>query len=1032
MRIKTNKAATEEAAIQEQPIQRRLFQKTAMATAVATALLGSGGMAIAQTGSSADDAMEEIVVTGIRQSLKRSMDLKRNRDGVVDAITAEDIGDFPDTNLAESLQRISGVSIDRVRGEGSKITVRGFGPDYNLVLLNGRQMPTSAVDGSRVGRSFDFANLASENIAAIEVYKTGQADVPSGGVGSCINIRTTKPLDSPGRVLAFTVTAVNDESRQTMSTTPQLSGIFHDTFMDDTVGIAISASMQERKSGLDQAQVAGWRSFSGNQECCNLGDWGGRTQWGGIPYNADQVNRTTEASETYAVPQTIGYIFNEYEQTRINGQLTLQWQARDDIQVTFDYTLADFELERNYNNYSAWFNFGNPKSSEWTDGPNAAATRYTEITNGSDFSMGGGTDSFKNKLQSTGLNLMWDATDQLAVEFDYHRSISNSDPNSPWGTSALLSMAAYTRDNTTGLFSPGAIPVLDLGLSNPLDPDDMQITGSVFEKWEAEMIIDQLTLSGKYEFDSGFIESIDFGIQMTDVDYHSAGGVLQRDSWSAQTPIGALSDLLTPENSSNRFDQIDTPNNHRRQLEYYSWDLAQIVQRMEQLVADRTALETDAMGNPTRYVRFAQPSQGEFGPCGTGLCPASNPFEDRRTQEESISFYAQINMATELGSMPIDIRLGVRQEETDVASQLVGITYTGLIWVSGNEAAPIRMPNDNSLYEGNTSYDVTLPNLDFKIDFTDDIVGRFSYGKTMTRPNYDQIQGGLTIGVPIRADDNENNGFRGNPNLLPFESTNTDLSIEWYYDTESYVSAGWFQKDVENFITTSVTTEPLFNLSHPINGPLGDAARATGIPGDQQGRIHQWILENRADEPNVDVEARTITGIPGVDPLVIFKISTPSNGEKAKVDGFEIAWQHAFGESGFGFVANATFADSNKNFNVLNLSPQFVLNGLGDSANFSLYYDKDGTAVRVAWNWRDTFLAGTGQANVGAAPPTYVDAYSQVDVSASHWFNDNIQVSLDVINLTNETRHLFGRNERQVLFAEQTGPRYMVNFRYKM
>ena len=121
------------------------------------------------------------------------MDLKRNRDGVVDAITAEDIGDFPDSNLAESLQRITGVSIDRERGEGARVTVRGFGPDFNLVLLNGRQMPTS----SGLGRSFDFGDLASEGISAVEVYKSGQANVPTGGIGSTLNIRTTRPLESP-------------------------------------------------------------------------------------------------------------------------------------------------------------------------------------------------------------------------------------------------------------------------------------------------------------------------------------------------------------------------------------------------------------------------------------------------------------------------------------------------------------------------------------------------------------------------------------------------------------------------------------------------------------------------------------------------------------------------------------------------------------------------------------------------------------------------------------------------------------------
>src|SRR6186997_3599621 len=133
------------------------------------------------------DELEEVIVTGLRGSLKASMEIKRDATGVVDAISAEDIGKFPDTNLAESLQRITGVSIDRVNGEGSRVTVRGFGPGYNLVTLNGRAMPTASIASvgqdqngdfvSGTTRSFDFSNLASEGVNQLVVYKTARASV---------------------------------------------------------------------------------------------------------------------------------------------------------------------------------------------------------------------------------------------------------------------------------------------------------------------------------------------------------------------------------------------------------------------------------------------------------------------------------------------------------------------------------------------------------------------------------------------------------------------------------------------------------------------------------------------------------------------------------------------------------------------------------------------------------------------------------------------------------------------------------------
>ncbi|MDE0509045.1 MAG: TonB-dependent receptor plug domain-containing protein, partial [Gammaproteobacteria bacterium] len=303
----------------------RFYAKSPLAAAVSLAL--AGGAAYGQQPEPGAQAIEQIVVTGIRQSLRASMDLKRNTDGVVDAITAEDIGDFPDSNLAESLQRITGVSIDRERGEGARVTVRGFGPDFNLVLLNGRQMPTT----SGLGRSFDFGDLASEGISAVEVYKSGQADVPTGGIGSTLNIRTTRPLDAPGRNFTAALSGLNDESTEMGdSFTPEMSALFSDTFADDTVGIALSAVRQERNNGAGTVSVGGWRTFPGETDNCWCGI--GPSEWGGIPPHTDpnQQNRPGEG-DLYSVPQSIGYEMAEWDRVRTNGQLTLQFRPADNL-----------------------------------------------------------------------------------------------------------------------------------------------------------------------------------------------------------------------------------------------------------------------------------------------------------------------------------------------------------------------------------------------------------------------------------------------------------------------------------------------------------------------------------------------------------------------------------------------------------------------------------------------------------------------------------------------------------------------------
>jgi outer membrane receptor for ferrienterochelin and colicin len=197
-----------------------------LAAAVALANAGMLMPAQAQTGDPAVAegqatgtglVLEEVIVTGIRQSLANSADIKRDSQGVVDAITAEDIGKFPDSNLAESLQRITGVSIDRVGGEGSRVTVRGFGGDFNMVTLNGRQMPTAnlEINSASAKRSFDFATLSSDSITAVEVFKTGKANLLSGGIGSTINIKTMRPLEKPGLTATISANALH------ACTTPQ-------------------------------------------------------------------------------------------------------------------------------------------------------------------------------------------------------------------------------------------------------------------------------------------------------------------------------------------------------------------------------------------------------------------------------------------------------------------------------------------------------------------------------------------------------------------------------------------------------------------------------------------------------------------------------------------------------------------------------------------------------------------------------------------------------------------------------------------
>mgnify|MGYP001827761404 FL=1 len=374
-------------------MQRFTFRKTPLATGVAVALgaaLATPSVSVAQD----EEVIEEIVTIGIRGSLKRSMDVKRAATGVVDAISAEDIGKFPDQNLAESLQRITGVSIDRQRGEGSQVTVRGFGPEYNLVTVNGRQMPTH----NGTTRSFDFADLASEGVAGVQVYKTGQADVPSGGIGSTINISTPQPLEGEPTLSLAAKSVYDMSTRKGDDITPEFSGIYLDRFMDDKVGIAITASHQIRNSGVNVAGTGGWYTEPGNDIRPD-----GTTSVR-VVNDANQINRPQTADETYSIPQSMSYRMEEFDTERTNAQVVLQWAPTDNITTTVDYIRSEFDLERSYSDLSAWFSntAALSQASEWTDGPIASPIYYTETNDNNVFAMGTGRDGSSNLNESIG------------------------------------------------------------------------------------------------------------------------------------------------------------------------------------------------------------------------------------------------------------------------------------------------------------------------------------------------------------------------------------------------------------------------------------------------------------------------------------------------------------------------------------------------------------------------------------------------------------------------------------------------------
>ena len=994
------------------------FTRTPLAAGVAFAL-GVTAAAPVSAQESSGEVIEEIVTVGIRGSLQRSMDIKRGATGVVDAISAEDIGKFPDANLAESLQRITGVSIDRQRGEGSQVTVRGFGPEYNLVTVNGRQMPTHN-GGSR---SFDFGDLASEGVAGVQVYKTGRADVPSGGVGSTINISTPEPLKGEPTASLAAKTVYDTSTRVGDEITPEVSGIYLGRFMDDTFGIAITASHQTRNNGVNAASTGGWYTRPGDDQI--LDENGDLIVDPVVVNDENQINRPVSADENYSIPQSMAYNIAEFESERTNAQLVLQWAPTENVTTTLDYIRSEFDLDRSYSDLSAWFSNTDALSqaSSWTQSAISTPIYYTEEVDFADFAMGTGEDGRTNLNESIGFNVEWWVTDRLSLEVDYHDSSAKTEANNPNGTSSLITMASFNKVGQT-IITGYEMPIMVLDLNSggeanrPLYKDDMILTGSVFSNDASKMDLEQAKIAGSFEFFES--SSIDFGVQRTEVSNRSVASTVQLDNWGGLTDPGDLSNFLVRASIEGQFDELSGHDHPNLQREFFTANLA------------------DLQAAGEAYYASTGKEYTEVGNCGTGYCSSTDWDSDIRTTEETTAFYLQYNWSGDIAGMPANIHVGVRHEETDVTSAALTPVYDGVSWECGagcgNELNLTVALDENggeikSFTDFYGNYDVTLPNFDFDIEPWENIVLRASFSETITRPSYEDIKGGLQPDSTQFFGNTRPAASSGDPTLVPIQSFNTDLSFEWYYADGSYLSIGYFEKDVENFIGTRVTASTLFEIPNIIGGALWDQAiQESGLDPANFRDVGNYIFANYADDPAV--EGDFILSASG-DPSVVFDLTQPINQRTAKVDGVEVNLQHAFGDSGFGFIVNATVVDADVAYDPFrSLESQFVLNGLSDSANFIGFYDGEDLQVRFAYNWRDDFLAGAGQGQGTLTNPTNVKDYGQWDVNVTYYASDNLTLYFSGLNLTNETRHVYGLTERQVLQAIQFGPRYDFGLRY--
>lgn len=712
------------------------------------------------TQQGAEGTIEEIVVQGFRGSLEASLEVKRTSAGVVDAISAEDIADFPDLNLAESIQRIPGISITRVNGEGRGITVRGLPGDFNRIRINGMEaMNTTggsdASGGSNRGRGFDFNTFASDLFTRIVVRKTASASVDEGSIGATVDLLSARPFDyDEGVTLASSIQGGwNDLSEEF---NPRFAGLISATNADRTFGGLLSVAYSDRSILEEGFSTVRWADGT-------FGSVGG-VDCAANPADPGCVSIDTDSTVYHPRIPRYGRLSHEQERLGITG--SLQFQPSERTVISLDGLFSQFEATRDEEFLEVFFRSqeGFVGVDEFTIDPGSNTVDTGTFTLNP---IGNGTHPVRSEhrfdelnTDFTQLTLAVDHTFSDRLTFHGFAGTSESEHEVPKQTTIFFDALPVVTGYSYDFSQSSNTPVIDFGSLDVTDPtqfaftefrDRPQTVDNSYDDLSASLdfnLNDNLVLSGgvswkEFEFDTTEVRRestsgsrvCDAGFFDCDLDDDGvnelAGAPITADLLSSVTGFG--SGLGAPAGT-------DT-----------SW------------VSPNIAAAVALIG---LYDIPGAPAAGNI----------------RNVKEEDVGVWAQLDFDTEFGSIPVRGNFGVRYVETTTTS-------TGQV----NETN-VTIERD---------YDDLLPALNLVFGLHEDVLVRFGAAKVMTRPDLGDLTPGGALdsfnGPPFEFD-------AGNPGLDPFRANSFDLALEWYFDEEALLSLGVFYKDVESFFSEGATT----------------------------------------------------------------------------------------------------------------------------------------------------------------------------------------------------------------------------------
>ncbi|KLJ02130.1 TonB-dependent receptor [Luteimonas sp. FCS-9] len=758
-----------------------------------------------------------MVVTGVRGSVARAVELKRDAATVQDSISALELGKFPDDNVADSLSHITGVAISRTAGgEGQKVSVRGLGPEYTLTTFNGRILAT---DGA--GRDFAFDVLPADVISGADVVKGAQAALTEGAIGGLVNLRSASAFDQRGQ--HGVVRIEGDRNRMSEEDGHKLSAVYSNTFADDTFGLVLGVVRGDRRDRTDIAgNDGGWtRNPDPRDE-----NWSGNAWGGNIDPNGNGELDPDEYGLIAPGQFRVGSILEDKKRTAYSAKF--EWRPSDRVRVVVDglKTRLDSPQVSYQQSYYPLFAPGRWSDIVVQDGivtgftmdnPDPELRLNPELLNQTEHRVVD-TDLY-------GVNAHWEATDALTLTADGYRSTSKRYSGGQ-DTYVVLRM---NQPNVARIeLGPDAVPNVSAAFPDGRDLRqglaDGQFGASDFDTHYMELRGDDIrdeitggTLGGDLHVGRGALDTLRFGISLTD---------RSKSRDLVNNTLNGAADYYASDNAINVGDLGG---------DVLSDPLA-LPNFMSGVGSDfpRSFLAFDVPG----YLARLRAYDGNLRPDGTAYdfsmaAPRWNPLESYRVSEKTRAVYLQADLSGERWSGDVGVRVVKTRTQAEAwDAKIVSITEYGPFNYTAQYAEPTPIRAD-------AEYTFVLPSANFIWRFDDDLQLRLGAAKTMARPPVNQLAPTNTTASVSWGDFTQVYG--GNVDLEPYSARQADASLEWYFTESSIANLAVFYKRIENQITTS--WEPgqdigvpgyLFNVMRPING---DYAKVRGL---EAGLQHFW------------------------------------------------------------------------------------------------------------------------------------------------------------------------------------------------